>query len=183
MKTYSKAAKRAAKRAARDEFALAETPRKKKRGGSRQRELDRKLFRIQDGRACIYAIEARGTPFLKIGVARNPYSRLKDLQTGSPNKLALLYAIETDEKQAFQVETLIHSLPEAQNARGEGEWIDLSPKIIPTLFAFAAYAVGAELTWRFGAPSDEEPEDFEQWCDPLAKLRSGFSLCRTRRSA
>lgn len=160
---------------------LAEVPRPKKRGGSRQDELDGKIFHIQPGRACVYAIEARGTAFLKIGVARNPYTRLKKLQTGNPCELGLLYAMEADERKAFEIETLIHRLPEVQNANGQGEWVDISPRIIPTLIAFAAHAVGAELVWRFGAPADEEPEDFEQWLDPLAKAASGFSVDRSRR--
>jgi hypothetical protein len=162
---------------------LAPTPRKKTRGANRQRELDGKMFSSQEGCACIYAIEARRTPFLKIGVARNPYNRLRDLQTGSPNELALLYAVETDERKAYEVEKLIHSSPEALNARGRGEWLDISPKIIPALFAWSADVVGADLLWRFGDPLDEVPDGSERWCDPIAKMQAGFSVARSRRKA
>ncbi len=159
---------------------LAPAPRKKARGWKRMQELGRKQFCVHPGNACLYAIGARGTEFLKIGVANDPYRRLKELQTANPYELALLYAVETNEDQAFQIEKAVHQSTEARNAKGMGEWLDISPRIIPMLIAFAADAVGAELVWRFGSPADEEPEDFNPHEDLLMAAASGYSAARAK---
>ncbi len=160
---------------------LAEVPRKKARGWARMQEIGDARLRASPGCLFIYAVEARETEFVKIGVTRNLYDRLSTLQTGSPNELALLYALEAEEGKALLMEVAIHESPEAQNSKGRGEWLDINHRIVPVLFLFAAEAVGAEVTWKFGAPADEEPEDYEQWLDPLAKAASGFAVDRSRR--
>ncbi|UOR07475.1 GIY-YIG nuclease family protein [Hymenobacter aerilatus] len=61
-----------------------------------------------------YVIEAEGLNMVKIGRAINVRSRLKQLQTGSPAKLYLLYSVAED------IEAELHQL--LRFYRAEGEW-------------------------------------------------------------
>lgn len=68
----------------------------------------------------IYIIQAEGTPRVKIGWAKNPEQRRRELQTGSPYPLKLLHTIETDEKE---LEAELHR--QYQTCRVQGEWFEL----------------------------------------------------------
>ena len=61
--------------------------------------------------------------YVKIGVAKNPISRMRSMQTGQPTKLVILAV--ADWNHAF--ERRIHNLLRA--ARVEGEWFVRNEKI------------------------------------------------------
>lgn len=69
-----------------------------------------------DAESKVYFIEAEGTGRIKIGVSKDPLSRLRTLQTGSPSPLRLIatafggYAKEAELHQRFE------------DARIDGEW-------------------------------------------------------------
>lgn len=63
---------------------------------------------------------------IKIGVSRNPKSRLKSLQTANPYKLRLLYEVECKSRDhAYGVEYQLHGRYFSKKARGE--WFDNLP--------------------------------------------------------
>lgn len=74
--------------------------------------------------AMVYVVGAVGHP-IKIGVAVDPESRLAKLQTGSPARLVLHYAVSV--LDAFGVERASHATLSAH--RLEGEWFDVSPEV------------------------------------------------------
>jgi Meiotically up-regulated gene 113 len=59
----------------------------------------------------------------KVGIAKDPFSRLKQLQTGHPNKLELLRTYKFQNKSdAFELEQLVHR--DLFSCRAEGEWFN-----------------------------------------------------------
>jgi len=76
----------------------------------------------------VYFIQAFGERELiriKIGKARNPEARLRDLQVGSPVQLKMLGKVKCrDDSHARPVEKLAHNLFHKQRKRGE--WFRLS---------------------------------------------------------
>lgn len=81
----------------------------------------------------VYAIGIEGSPLIKIGHARDPERRLATLQTGLPFKLILLYQLKVERPRL--VEQCLHGMLE--NSRGRGEWFDVDPEELFTLFAVA----------------------------------------------
>lgn len=76
----------------------------------------------------VYFIEAfRETPLVKIGKAKNPEARLRNLQVGSPVKLKMIGQVKCkSDFHALQVEKFAHNLFYKQRRRGE--WFRLSEK-------------------------------------------------------
>lgn len=68
----------------------------------------------------IYYVAATDNDVVKIGISRNPWSRVKDLQTGSASKFVLLATLKTDERN----ERAIHKFFES--SRLNGEWFNRS---------------------------------------------------------
>lgn len=59
--------------------------------------------------------------YVKIGVAQNVKSRLREIQTGNPKPLKVLYTHGvSDEKKAFYLESKLHA--EYRDFRKTGEW-------------------------------------------------------------
>ena len=72
----------------------------------------------------VYLIRGNDSNY-KIGIAKNPKQRLKQLQTGNSDKLTL---IETYESEfASKIESALHHW--YGHARSEGEWFDLSIEV------------------------------------------------------
>lgn len=71
----------------------------------------------------IYVIQTEDEKYLKVGVASDCDSRLKQLQTGNPQKLSIIstYGYESNE-QAFQMEKIIHK--KLKGKRMSGEWFE-----------------------------------------------------------
>jgi hypothetical protein len=62
--------------------------------------------------------------FQKIGIAGNPHSRLKELQTGNPRKLSVLKMFEHEDAQRLEV--AFHHLMDS--GRQQGEWFRMTEK-------------------------------------------------------
>ena len=57
----------------------------------------------------IYIMRNENTNQYKIGISQNSYKRQKQLQTGNPNKIKLIYLCKIDPGiKAINVETTIH---------------------------------------------------------------------------
>jgi len=65
-----------------------------------------------------YLIEAEGSHLVKIGIASDPVRRLRELQTGQPMELRLLWSIAGDYEHDLHVHFAAH--------RVRGEWFDLT---------------------------------------------------------
>lgn len=55
----------------------------------------------------IYLIYNKDSGFYKIGVSKNPYKRIKQLQTGNNTKLEIKQLYEANE-YAYRVESILH---------------------------------------------------------------------------
>lgn len=58
----------------------------------------------------------------KIGIAKNPKQRIKQLQTGNSDKLTIIETYQSE--NASTIESALHS--HYGHVRNEGEWFDLS---------------------------------------------------------
>ena len=58
----------------------------------------------------------------KIGIAKNPKQRIKQLQTGNSDKLTIIETYESE--NASKIESTLHN--QYAHLRNEGEWFDLS---------------------------------------------------------
>ena len=58
----------------------------------------------------------------KIGIAKKPPQRIKQLQTGNSDKLTIIETYESE--NASKIETTLHN--HYSHLRNEGEWFDLS---------------------------------------------------------
>lgn len=72
----------------------------------------------------VYVIGCTGQP-IKIGIARDPYKRLADLQVGFPHKLQLYWSVVIAGTAAVTVERAAHKRLAAK--RLNGEWFDVDP--------------------------------------------------------
>ena len=65
---------------------------------------------------------------IKIGIAKNPLSRLQILQTGNPFNLSLWYCFKVPIDSAKRLEKSLHQKFRWSNRRGE--WFEIRPCII-----------------------------------------------------
>ena len=73
--------------------------------------------------SCVYIISEGKSGPVKVGVARNPDSRVRELQSGNPKRLYVAdWWQMPDRNEAFAVERAI--LDEMAPYRMVGEWID-----------------------------------------------------------
>ena len=72
----------------------------------------------------IYLIESYSEheTIYKIGFSKDPDKRIKELKTGNPSKLSILYRFPTTHKR--KIETSLHNL--YSHKRKDGEWFDLN---------------------------------------------------------
>jgi hypothetical protein len=83
----------------------------------------------------IYAIQAESGGPIKFGTSGNPESRLRELQTGNPERLHLIaYAAV-----GAQNERLVHF--HLQDCRLQGEWFSPTPKAMAIVDALRKQAV------------------------------------------
>jgi len=68
----------------------------------------------------LYIIQSDKTGDIKIGRSKHPQKRLKQLQTGSPQKLKLLVVVENK----GNIEKNIHRRLDRYRSRRNGEWFD-----------------------------------------------------------
>ena len=69
----------------------------------------------------IYLIKAIGRPVYKIGKADDPYKRIQQLQTGSPERLMIIDTFLSTEP--LRTEAMVHS--KYKDYRMSGEWFNL----------------------------------------------------------
>ena len=63
----------------------------------------------------------------KFGVSKHPKKRVKQLQTGNPNKIKILFICVIDPNvKPRDVETIIHNFLKENNKHVNGEWFELS---------------------------------------------------------
>lgn len=80
---------------------------------------------IEDTEYCVYFITDGS--YIKIGIAASIPSRVKQLQTGNPNKLSVLYLIDVkSQKEALKIEQQYHNY--FSSKRKLGEWFDIKEK-------------------------------------------------------
>lgn len=72
----------------------------------------------------IYIIQSQSGP-VKIGYSQDPEKRLKQLQTGSSDKLTLHAKINVEKEHVKLLEKTIHRMN--SHKRIDGEWFDLNP--------------------------------------------------------
>ena len=93
-----------------------------------------KVEKIMSKLGFIYLIDG-GNGLFKIGKAKDPYARFKDLQVGSPVKLNLLHQI--DSIQPNRVEYQLHKYFDKQ--RNHGEWFKLTKEQVDKLIAIEPF--------------------------------------------
>lgn len=79
------------------------------------------MVETEQGNKFVYFI-ADNNGLVKIGVAKNPKKRLKELQTASPRKLNLISTVESD--NAFRLEGKLHRRFKEKCV--SGEWFELN---------------------------------------------------------
>lgn len=91
----------------------------------------------------------------KIGTSANPGQRLRELQTGSAERLALAYigAPDCGTPEAVRIERSAHDL--LDHHRSVGEWFDVPPGIAVSAIAGTAYALNVRLA-EIGADKIDE---------------------------
>lgn len=82
-------------------------------------QRDRALEFMREDGPFVYFIAPEDRPVVKIGKANNIKSRIRELQTGSADRLRLLAAIQGDERQEQQLHRRFAGL------RLQGEWFRL----------------------------------------------------------
>lgn len=93
------------------------------KGKVRRFETERSLgFRERLGNQSVYVISCEGYP-VKIGIAKSPELRLRELQVGCPYRLHLYFSIEV-EGDARKIEKHCHN--QLSRFRLEGEWFEIT---------------------------------------------------------
>lgn len=90
-------------------------------------------------RGYVYFIGDEKLKTVKIGYSKNPWARVKDLQTGRPAKLSVVATLKTTEVSETQVHDLFADEREA------GEWFRVSPRIRSVIAAIREKEI-ADLT-------------------------------------
>ncbi len=79
----------------------------------------------QPGQRCVYVVGYDG--FIKIGVAYDVVGRMRELQTGAPQRLTHYQTILVDEAIALRVEAEVHS--RLAEHKTHGEWFECQPQL------------------------------------------------------
>lgn len=114
----------------------------------------------------VYVILAGGSGHRKIGVAKNPSSRLCELQVGSPLRLKIDALFGIVGVPPIRVERTAHKVASGLGSRLNGEWFDIGLSEAISSIELAASAVGAEIhsVGDLRKSSDEKFEVYsKQW--------------------
>lgn len=98
--------------------------------------------------AWIYVVKS-ATGHVKIGITADPLARLASLQTGSSQKLELVYTCGVKSNDGYAVEQAAHAV--LWKHRLEGEWFDTTPEMAVAAIAAASH--------RLNDPIVEIPKD------------------------
>jgi len=113
----------------------------------------------------VYFIEAVGTPRIKLGYSVDPEKRLKELQTGSPYKLALLAKWPA----IPQTETYLHEL--FTEYRVHGEWFELPQILMEQLLKNDRKAKNPEIKQEDADDNDPRLWRLDAYHDRHGKVR------------
>lgn len=83
----------------------------------------------------IYVVGTDTKPY-KIGLSTRPTKRLKDIQTGHPEKLKIHYLHEINKEEVSLIEKMIHK--NIKHKQTHGEWFDLELEEAISEVKFAA---------------------------------------------
>lgn len=72
----------------------------------------------------VYIMNAAGA--YKVGVSKNPTSRVRQLQTGNPDTIELVHAVTACGIDAYKAEACIHDFLKERGQHLRGEWFQLS---------------------------------------------------------
>ena len=76
----------------------------------------------------IYFVAQAEADYIKIGITADVKIRLKQLQTGNPQRLVVLRVITSPSlKNARAIEALIHERYDSMKYRAQGEWFAINP--------------------------------------------------------
>ena len=85
-----------------------------------KRQYQNKRSALKKSEACVYFISDVCSGMVKIGLAKNAYARLADLQVANPNKLKLVKRFIFDcRHRATKAERILHIIFEDFSVRGE----------------------------------------------------------------
>lgn len=90
--------------------------------------------------AFIYVIRKSISGHVKVGIGADPRERLRNLQTGSSERLELVYACAVRSNDGNQVELAAHDL--MRNHRLVGEWFDTSATMAVAAIAASSHSLG-----------------------------------------
>jgi hypothetical protein len=88
----------------------------------------------------LYAIKDLESGLIKLGYSRDPRDRLRALQTGSSNRLHLLYYASVGDSDARLLESQLHS--DLNHYRVRGEWFRLSDSEARSFIQWAVIRYG-----------------------------------------
>lgn len=83
--------------------------------------MTRSRPRCAENATHIYAIRARFTPFVKIGVTSDPEGRIKRIQTETPHAVRFVVCVPCE--RAYDVEQWVHEQLRRCHVRGEWFWL------------------------------------------------------------
>lgn len=121
------------------------------------------------GSSYVYFVGATDSDVVKVGFSKNPWSRAKDLQTGSHAKYEVLATIKTDERSEFALHKFF------EKSRSSGEWFFRS-KAINDLIDKAKTGEINSYESCVSYLQSLHPEDF----DPTTELGYGSSVATTK---
>lgn len=78
----------------------------------------------------VYIIRQGTTRFFKIGVSNNPQNRLKNLQTGNPHQLKLVFSVPCHGISAYKAERIIHTYLHRDQVKNEWFNINTDDRVI-----------------------------------------------------
>lgn len=88
-----------------------------------------KIIKLEKFNFHIYVISAYTKGPVKIGFSHHPPSRLKEIQTGNPDKLSLCGSLSLTQKiEVVLIEKIIHSYLKDNNVHVHGEWFNINVK-------------------------------------------------------
>ena len=88
-----------------------------------------KIIKLEKFNFHIYIISTYTKGPVKIGFSHHPPSRLKEIQTGNPDKLSLCGSLSFNQKIVVElIEKIIHSHLKDNNVHLRGEWFNITVK-------------------------------------------------------
>ena len=97
-------------------------------------EKDREISKLKSiiNGSIYFIVEEPFDNKVKIGMAKNPAKRLKQLQTGNPSKLVLYHVIESADYKVL--ERTMHDI--CKDLRAHGEWFEMNQSELDSILGF-----------------------------------------------